>query len=385
MIKLSPEDKKYFEGLFEKIDKKMKKVAVRSYNKIPYTAVNGVHDDKNLVDIEWWTNGFWPGMMWIMYVQTGDEQYKKTATHGEDMIRKALHTNITGVGHDLGFMYDISAGVHYRLTGTRQAKADAMLAANVLAGRFNIKGGFIRAWNYREGGTDNSGWAIIDCLMNLPLLYRMSDFVHDERYTYIAKAHADKTMENHIRPDGSSKHIVSYDTKTGELIEDFGGQGYQLGSSWSRGQSWAIYGFVLSYIHTGDIKYLETAKKVAKYVIGCLEEEKDYLPLCDFRQPKEPVIYDSTAGACIASGLIEIASIVDEGEKAFYLEPAIKLIKAMTNKFVDFSEDTDPLLLYGTERYNTNKYHIPIIYGDYYYIEAIYKLIHEKRDDILFW
>jgi|GEM_PF-2973060 len=98
MIKLSPEDKKYFEGLFEKIDKKMKKVAVRSYNKIPYTAVNGVHDDKNLVDIEWWTNGFWPGMMWIMYVQTGDEQYKKTATHGEDMIRKALHTNITGVG-----------------------------------------------------------------------------------------------------------------------------------------------------------------------------------------------------------------------------------------------------------------------------------------------
>ncbi|MBR0276925.1 MAG: glycoside hydrolase family 88 protein [Clostridia bacterium] len=385
MINISTEDKRYFEKVFEKIDVKMQKVAVRSFNKIPYTAKNGIHDDKNLVDIEWWTNGFWPGLMWMMYVQTHNEQYKKTAINAEDLLRRALHTNISGISHDVGFMYDISTGVHYRLTGERQAQADTMLAANLLAGRFNIKGNYIRAWNNRKGAPDKSGWAIIDCMMNLPLLYRMSEIVDDERYTNIAKAHADKTMQYHIREDGSVKHIVSYDRHTGDLIEDFGGQGYGLGSSWSRGQAWALYGFVLSYIHTNDKKYLDTAKKVANYFISCLSEEKDYLPLCDFRAPKEPVIYDSTAGACAACGLIEIANCAGEYEKSLYLNAAIKLLKAMTEKFTDFSEDTDPVLLYGTESYHTENPHIPIIYGDYFYIEAIYKLINEKKDDMLFW
>ena len=141
---------------------------------------------------------------------------------------------------------------------------------------------------------------------------------------------------------------------------------------------------MLSYIHSGEAKYLNTAKKVANYFISCILGEKDYLPLCDFRSPKEPVIYDSTAGCCAACGLIELANCVGEYEKDLYLDAAIKILKAITDKFVDFSEESDPLVLYGTERY-TNGIHIPIIYGDYFYIEAIYKLINEKKNDMLLW
>ena len=114
--------------------------------------------------------------------------------------------------------------------------------------------------------------------------------------------------------------------------------------------------------------------------------DKDYLPLCDFRSPNTPVIYDSTAGACAAAGLIEIANCVSEHEKPLYLNAAIKLLKSMTDNFVDFSEYTDALTTHGTEAYHNEKTrHIPIIYGDYFYIEAIYKLINEKKDDMLFW
>ena len=118
--------------------------------------------------------------------------------------------------------------------------------------------------------------------------------------------------------------------------------------------------------------------------MDCISEEKDFLPLCDFRSPEEPVIYDSTAGACAACGFIEIANCVEGVEKELYLNAAIKILKAMTEKFVDFSNDTDALLNYGTESYSKGR-HIPIIYGDYFYIEAVYKLINEKKNDMLMW
>ena len=379
MIDLSNDNKKYFSDIWQKIDNKMKKVAVRSYDKIPYTAINGVHD--NRCDIEWWTNGFWPGLMWIMYAQTKNEQYMKTAINAENKLRDVFTLKTDCMNHDCGFMWDISSGVHYRLTKDEQAKRDTLLASYFLMGRFNVTGGYIRAWDDWAGDSeDHTGWTIIDCMMNLPLLYRATEMTGDDRFKNVAKIHADKTIENHIRNDGSVRHIVEQDPVTGEYVIDFGGQGYGKGSSWSRGQAWALYGFIFSYIHTYDERYLDTAKRIANYFISCLSNEKNFLPLCDFRSPETPVIYDSTAGVCAACGLIEIASVLDEYEKELYLNSAIKLLKSITENFVDFTEDTDALLHYGTEAYHAEKgRHIPIIYGDYFYIEAVYKLINEKR------
>lgn len=311
-----------------------------------------------------------------MYEGTKNEEYKITAEKAEVMLDEALKkTEI--LHHDVGFMWNISAGVNYRITGNINSKRRFLLAADTLASRFNIEGNFIRAWN----GDDCIGWTIIDSMMNIPLLYRASVECKDPRFEYVARHHADKTMEDHIRPDGSVVHIVSHDIKDGHVIETIGGQGYEVGSSWSRGQAWALYGFVLSYIHTGDEKYLDASKRVANYFIANVCD--DYLPKCDFRSPAEPIIYDSTAGACAACGLIEIANSVPQYEKTMYLNAAINLLRAMDKKFCDWDENTDALLLMGTESYHNEKTrHIPLIYGDYFYAEALYKL---KGFDMLFW
>ena len=242
------------------------------------------------------------------------------------------------------------------------------MAANYLASRFTIKGGYIIAWN----GTDRQGWSIIDTMMDIPLLFFTSEETGYSRYREIAIAHADKTLENFIRPDGSVNHIVVYDPETGDKLETLGGQGYEVGSSWSRGQSWAIYGFAQAYNHTKDHRYLDAAKKVAHYFITCISET-GYIPLLDFRSPKEPVYIDTTAGVIAASGLIDIARAVQVSEKEIYWNAAIKIVNATAKKELDVTLDTDYLLRNGSEAYWGNK-HLSIIYGDYYFMEAILKL-----------
>ncbi len=388
MEKIISENKAWIDEVWEKLDKKLQVVSERSYDKIPYTTLGGVHDNKleekcdtpELIDrgAVWWTNGFWPGMMWLMYAGTGNEQYKKVGKHAEELLDAAFK-QYDGLHHDVGFMWNISSGADYRLTGSREARLRTIYAADILAARYNPMGNFIRSWN-----ADHVGWVIIDSMLNIPLLYWASREFGDDRYKAMALNHADTVMRTHIRPDGSVRHIVSLDPETGEFIEDFGGQGYAQGSSWSRGQTWALYGFVLSYIHTGKQEYLDTAKKVAHYFIANVAG--DWAPRVDFRSPEEPVYYDSTAAACAACGLIEIAKAVDEYEKPLYMNAAMNLLKTIEERWCNWDMDEDSIVQMGTEAYypggGDKGRHIPIIYGDYYFIEAIYKL---RGNDILFW
>jgi unsaturated chondroitin disaccharide hydrolase len=216
-------------------------------------------------------------------------------------------------------------------------------------------------------------------MMNLPLLYWASDETGDERYRAIAIRHADKTMQMQVREDGSVHHIIRYDERTGALVCTEGGQGYCDGSSWSRGQAWGIYGFILSYLHTGKQEYLDTSKKIAHYFISCVCQ--DWLPRCDFRAPAQPVLYDSTAGVIAASGLLELAKAVPEGEQKLYFDAAVNLLKAVVENFADWSEDTDGILDFGMERYH-GPGHMKIVYGDYFLTEAICKLLDKGK---LFW
>ena len=208
-------------------------------------------------------------------------------------------------------------------------------------------------------------------MMNIPLLYWASKETGDDRFKYIAMSHADKTMKYHVREDGSVNHINEYNTETGEFVKSHGGQGYSDESSWSRGQAWAVYGFTLSYMHTGEKRYLDTARKVANYFISAVCS--DWLPRCDFRAPAEPVVYDSSAGLIAANGLIELSKCVGEYEAQMYFDAAVKLVKAISDKFADWSEDTDAIIGYGTERYGRGE-HIDMVYSDYYFVEALNKL-----------
>ena len=376
--KIIEANKTFIDETWAKLERKLERVAVKSRDKIPYTTVDGEHDDRSGEQINWWTNGFWGGLMWLMYIGTKNEEFKITAENAERLMDAALK-NVPRLHHDVGFMWHIMSGVNYRLTGNTESRNRNILAAMSLASRYNISGKYIRSWN-----GNMAGWTIIDCMMNIPLLYWASREIGDPRFEKIAIAHADMSMCEHVREDGSVNHIVSHDVETGETIETFAGQGYAVGSTWSRGAAWALYGFILSYIHTKKPEYLDTAKKVAHYFISNLLAD-GWLPLVDFRAPEEPKRYDSTAGAIAACGLIEIAKNVPENEQKIYLGAAINVLHAMEKTFCNWEENEDSVLQMGTEMYhsvNGKGDHIPIIYGDYFFTEAILKL---RGEEFLPW
>ncbi|MCR4902346.1 MAG: glycoside hydrolase family 88 protein [Butyrivibrio sp.] len=357
---------------FENIIKKMSFVYERSKDKIPYTTINGVHDDHSVNDIGWWTNGFWGGIMWQLYIATGEECYKKTAIENEKKLDK-LFLNYKLLDHDNGFKWLPTAVANYRITGDEESKNRGILAADNLAGRFNVNGEFIRAWNDWDGDNiDRRGWAIIDCMMNLPLLYWASETTNDPRYRHVAIKHANKAQKHFVRENGSVKHIVEFDVETGKEIRDYGGQGYRDGSSWTRGQSWGIYGFALSYDHTKDIEYLKTAEKIADNFIQNIPES-GLIPV-DFDQPKEVTWEDSTAAAIAACGMLKISEFKECSDKDKYFNTALKLLKTLTDCRVNLNEKEDDLLLKCTAAYNDKIHDFSIIYGDYFYIEAICKL-----------
>ena len=366
---------------WSKIDSKLQKVCVRSREKLPYTSVNGVHDNKLETNPCWWTNGFWGGMMWLMYLGTNNEEYKKTALRSEQLLDNALNHYKT-LHHDVGFMWLLTSVANYRITGNEAACNKALFLASTLFSRFNIEGNFIRAWH----GADNKTRTIIDTLMNLPLLHWASREIGDDRFSKVAIRHADTAIRDHIRPDGSVRHIVAHDEHTGELVNVYPGGGLSADTCWSRGAAWAVYGTVLSYIHTKQQRYLDAAILTADYFIeNC--KKTGYLAAADFSAPQDPLYYDATAGVCAACGIIELAKCLSGERGEYYMGEAIKILKATDAHFCSYADDQDALVLMGSERYPREErflsgVHMPIIYGDFFFVEAMLKL---KGNDFLIW
>ncbi|MDT2821962.1 glycoside hydrolase family 88 protein [Enterococcus devriesei] len=376
---INEETKQWAQSILEKIDQKLVIEAKRQGGKIPYIPdeKSGRYEvDMAENDPVWWTNGFWSGMMWQMYHATNKDIYKETAELNEAALDKAFDI-YTGLHHDVGFMWLHTAVANYRLTENERSKARGLHAAHLLAGRYNPRGKYLRSWN-----RDRAGWVIIDSMLNIPLLYWAKETIGDPRFGYVAEDHADKVMNHIVRPDGSVNHIGVFDPTNGELLETPAGQGYASGSAWSRGQSWAIYGFALSYLHTNKTAYLETAKKVAHYFISEVSKN-DWIPVVDFRAPKEPVMIDTSAGMCAACGFLEIAKHVSEYEKGLYIDAAVNLLQAVEAKYAIWDPEKDGLIDYSTGSYHEDAWtEVPIIYGDYYFVEAILRLL-EK--DFLIW
>lgn len=370
---LNEKDLTWAQETLDKVAHKLEKVSKRSRNKIPYTTVDGVHDDKSgEKDIGWWTNGFWGGMMWQMYTLTGEEIYKDIAIDNEKKLDADL-MDYDKLDHDNGFKWLPTAVADYRVTKSHASRNRGLLAAGNLAGRYNSAGRFIRAWNsYKDSVHDRTGCAIIDCLMNLPLLYWASEELNDPRFSQIAVSHANTAKKYFVRGDGSVNHIVTFDPASGEMTGSMGGQGCEVGSSWSRGQSWGLYGFTLSYLHTKDPSYLATAERIANYFIANTPES-GLIPV-DFRQPVDVEWEDSTAAAIAACGLIELAKLKEGRQSKIYLDAALKMLKALAEKSFNWNEEEDNLLTKCTAAYHDKEHEFSIIYGDYYFLEALMKL-----------
>lgn len=367
--------KQWADEIWDKIVHKVSGTSRRIGAGFPYASMNGVYTDEAA---DWWTNGFWPGLLWLIYQHNGDERLKSIAAACEEKLDEPLHAFI-GLHHDVGFLWTPTAVAQYKLLGHETSRRRALTAASHLAGRYNVKGRFIRAWNQKE----RVGWAIIDCMMNLPLLYWASETTGDPRFRHIAVEHANTTLREFIRQDGSVRHIVQFDPETGERVDAIGGQGYSEDSAWARGTSWAIYGFALSYRYTRDVRYLTAAKRTAAFFLSQLQP--DQAPSWDFRAPAQSrSIQDSSAAACTASGLLELARHVPEKEAFFYTGKAMEIVQMLDRHYATWADsDEEGLIRRATANYPKQHFvEVPIIYGDYYFAEAISKL---RGNELSFW
>jgi unsaturated chondroitin disaccharide hydrolase len=333
-------------------------------------------------NVKSWTHGFWTGMLWLAYEVTGKSKYKDLAELQIETFKKRIDEQLGMDTHDIGFLYTLSCVSAFKLTGNEEAKQIALKAAKQLTARYKEKGEFIQAWGSIHDPTKYR--FIIDCYMNLPLLYWASDMTGEQQYYDIAYKHAVTATDRIIRTDNSTYHTYYFDPQTGEPLKGTTSQGYSDDSCWSRGQAWGIYGLALSYKYAQDPKFLSAGKKVTDYLLNHLPE--DYVPYWDliFTSGDEP--RDSSAGSIAVCGMMEMTKFMDDKDpqKSIYEEASKKMLNSLIEKCT--TKETAPargILLHGVYDLNTSRgVDEYTIFGDYFYMEA---LVRALKDWKMYW
>lgn len=322
----------------------------------------------NLVPSKDWTSGFFPGELWFLYEYTQNNFWKKKAQQHTDILEKE---KMNGSTHDMGFKVYCSFGNGYRLTQDEHYKEVLLQSARTLAMRFKPAAGIIRSWDH-----STAKWlcpVIIDNMMNLELLFWATKESKDSTFYRIAVDHARTTMKHHFRPDFSSYHVIDYDTITGQVLKKNTHQGFADESAWSRGQAWALYGYTMCYRETQLPEFLEQAQNIEKYLFTHPNMPEDLIPYWDFDAPGIPdEPRDVSAATVIASALYELSLYdLEKGER--YRSNADKIIENLTKHYrATLKKDNGFLLLHSTGTKPTNtEVDVPIVYADYYFIEAL--------------
>jgi len=324
-----------------------------------------------------WTSGFFPGSMWYLYELTSDEKWKNLGTKYTEAIEEVK--NLTS-HHDVGFMIGCSFGNALRLTENERYKDVIVQAAKSLSTRFRPDAGVIQSWNVTGGWQAERGWecpVIIDNMMNLELLFDATKYSGDSTFYNIAVAHADKTIEHHFRPDYTTWHVIDYSVEDGSVRHKHTAQGFSHESTWARGQSWGIYGYVVCYRETGDTKYLEQAKKAFEAVASHVNMPEDKVPYWDYDAPDIPnALRDASSAAIMASALYELATYEN---RDYYKGWADEIMASLASPAyrAEVGENGNFLLKHsvGSIPHNS-EIDVPLNYADYYFLEALKR----KRD-----
>ena len=321
---------------------------------------------------EEWCAGFWPGVLWYDYEYTKDKQVLEEAENFTHSLKFLSH--IPAYDHDLGFLVFCSYGNGYRLTKNPAYKQVILDTADTLATLFNPIVGTILSWP-RE--VEPRNWphnTIMDNMINLEMLFWAAKNGGNPYLYDIAVSHADKTMKSQFRPDYTSYHVAVYDTITGNLIKGVTHQGYADSTMWARGQAWAIYGYTVVYRETKDPKYLDFAQKVTDVYLDRLPEDK--VPYWDFDDPSIPdAPRDASAGAVVASALLELSTYLPNGTGKRYKDAAIEMLTSLSSDSYQSGESKPSFLLHSVGHWpNHSEIDASIIYADYYYIEALLRL-----------
>jgi len=318
-----------------------------------------------------WTDGFFPGTLWYLYEYKNDSILKYAAQQLQDKFKD--HRFYT-TNHDLGFVFNCSYGNAYRLTNKQDYKQVLVDAANSLITRFKPEVGCIQSWDVDKGWQSQRGWqypVIIDNMMNLELLFEVSRITGDDKYKQVAVAHANTTLKNHFREDGSCYHVVDYDSINGIVRAKETAQGFAHESAWARGQAWGIYGYTVCFRYTKDSTYLNKAKEIVNFVFSDENMPKDLIPYWDFdaaKIPNEP--RDVSAATIIASALIELSKYSDDS----YLQKAETILNNLSSEDYTAKLGENGLFVLkhsvGSIPHN-NEIDVPLNYADYYYVEAL--------------
>lgn len=327
-----------------------------------------------------WTTGFCTGEYWLAYEYTQDEAFKKAARIQVESFLERIQNKIDVNHHDMGFLYTPSCVAAYKLIGDEIGKEAALLAADNLIARFQEKGQFLQAWG--DLGVEDNYRLIIDCLLNLPLLYWASEVTGDEKYAQIARKHTTTSLQNLIRPDCSTYHTYFFDKNTGEPVRGVTHQGYRDGSAWARGQAWGVYGTALAYRYTKDPVCIELFEKITRFFIEKLP--KDHVPYWDLEfQEGSDEPKDSSAAAIAVCGILEMLPYLEEAKRGYYQEAAWHILKSLIENYgVKDIKESNGLLLHGVYAKNSPYNPIPKdrgvdecnTWGDYFYLEALIRM-----------
>jgi len=365
--------RKKLDDALARVTRKLDKNIVAFGDKFPGEACeNGIWPRTENVE---WTTSFWPGQLWLAWEMTGKAHYRQAAESYLSSFAERINQRIDTATHDLGFLYTLSCISAWRLTGNKTARDTALQAADVLMERFHPLAKIIQAWGDLND-PEQQGRMIIDCNMNLPLLYWATEQTGDPRYSEAATAHAERAAKYIVREDASTYHTYYMDVKTGEPRFGNTHQGYSDNSCWSRGQAWGIYGFLLSYHYTGNKEMVSLSRSLAHYFINRLPEDN----VChwDLALLGTDAVRDSSGAAIAACGLLELVKALPTLDKhrAYYEEMALRIVESLTDNYLAHDDEACEGLL------KHSVYHMAggrgvdqcCSWGDYFYLEAMIRL-----------
>lgn len=332
-----------------------------------------------------WTNGFWTGEIWLAYEYSGDGRLREAGEVQVQSFLDRIERKIEVDHHDMGFLYSPSCVAAYKLTGDPDARRAAILAADQLITRYHPVGEFIQAWGSMDAPENYR--LIIDCLLNLPLLYWASEETGDGKYREIAEKHIHTAVKNVIREDYSTWHTFFFNRETGEPDHGATCQGYRDGSAWARGQAWGVYGLALAYRYTRRAEYIDLFRHVTELFLRHLPQ--DLVPYWDLEftdgdeQPR-----DSSSASIAACGMLEMSKYLEPAEAEHYRALARRLMKSLYDNYaVKDPAVSNGLVLHSTysnhSPYNTcNHYGVDECnsWGDYFYMEALTRLQKDWRE-----
>ena len=331
-----------------------------------------------------WGTGFWTGMLWHAYEMSGDEKYKEAALRQIPSYTKRIVEKIGVNHHDMGFVFTPSCVAAWKLAGCEEAKAAAVMAADHLLTRYHEKAGFIQAWG--NVNDPNSYRLIVDCLLNIPLLYWAAEVTGEKHYAEKAFRHFKTTVDVVCREDASTYHTYYFDPETGAPLRGVTHQGAFDNSAWARGQAWGIYGPMLTYIYRKDPDALHIFKATANYFLNYLPA--DYIPYWDLSfTDGDGEEKDSSSAAIAMCGMLEAVKHMDDSDplKAVYTNACKHMMNSLIDSYLtkDIPEANGLLLHAVYSKPHKRGVDEMNIWGCYFYIEALHRML--DPDWKLYW